>query len=107
MIEKKVFWSSLEYKHTHESPKYPELEGGFVYAFLYAVDVLETVNQINKIFEKNYMKILEVEFVKPYEEDTSWDSEENKQHYASLYQESLNSQDVIFDTFYEYEELDD
>ncbi len=104
MSEKKVFWSSIEYKYEKKSADYPDLKGGFVYAFVYALDVLETLGKINAAFEDNSISILEVEFVKPYEEDTYWDTEENKSHYTSLYKEAEGSEVVIFDTFYDYEQ---
>ncbi len=102
-MERKVFWSSIEYSYLKGSEGFGNLKGGFVYVFTKAYDVKEALANILEEFKGINLEPNEIEFIKPYETELGWETPEQTNHYLSLYNESDSSNETIFDAFYAYE----
>ncbi|MGB5990496.1 MAG: hypothetical protein WBG43_12270 [Marinifilaceae bacterium] len=102
-MEKKVFWSSIEYSYCIDAKEYKKLKGGFVYVFFKAFDVKEALSEIILEFNRIKLKPIDIEFLKPYETELEWESVEITNHYLDLCEKSNNSTNVIFDDFHAYE----
>jgi len=102
-MERKIYWSGIEYLYKSDSEEYGELVGGFVYVFIKASDVREALSKI--IFELNNEKLnpIEIEFIKPYEEELEWETLDKTKHYMELYKKAESSEKLVFDDFYAYE----
>ncbi len=101
-MKRKVFWTGIEYSYMKEAEEYGKLKGGFVYAFVKAYDVREALSKI--IHQLNEIKLepIEIEFLKPYERELEWDTDEQTNHYLNLYKITSETSDVIFDCFHAY-----
>lgn len=99
----KIYWTGVEYSYGKKSDNYKELKGGFVYAFINAIDVREALGKLLKELKKQDLNPLEVEFISPYDEEMEWETNEQTNHYLGLYEEALKSEEVVFDDFYAYE----
>lgn len=102
-MEKKVFWSGIEYSYLESSKKFKNLQGGFVFIFIKAYDVREALAKIEKELTIIKLEPIEIEFIKPYEKELEWETPEQTEHYLSLYEESDSKNKTVFDTFYAYE----
>ncbi len=102
-MEKKVFWSGIEYSYQKGSEGYGNLKGGFVFVFTKAYDVREALAKILAEFNGMNLEPIEIEFIKPYEIELGWETPEQTTHYLLLYEESDSRDKTIFDAFYAYE----
>ena len=103
-MNKKVYWSSIEYLYKKEAEEYDKLKGGFVYVFVKASDVKEAMNIIEVSFSKDNLKPIEIEFLEPYDESLEWETSEITKHYLGLFKKAQNTSEIIFDDFHAYEE---
>jgi hypothetical protein len=102
-MKRKIYWSSIEYLYKSDSEEFGELVGGFVYVFIKAIDVREALSKI--ICELNNGKLdpIEIEFIKPYEDDLEWETSDQTKHYLDLFEKAKNSDNLVFDDFHAYE----
>jgi len=98
----KVYWTSVEFEILNPS-EYKNCIGGFVYLFFQANDVLEAIPKIKKAILEEEFNIIQVEFVSEYDE-IPWDSDEEKKLYDSLAAEVQNTEEIVWDELYTYEE---
>ena len=103
-MEDKVYWSSIEYSYEADAEEYGELKGGFVYVFCSAFDVRQALGDIILKLEKEKLKPIEIEFLKPYEEELEWETEGHTNHYLALYREVCRTKKIVFDDFQAYEQ---
>jgi len=45
-MKNKVFWIGVEYNYSKDSPDFNKLKGGYVYAFVKAVDVRDVLSNL-------------------------------------------------------------
>ena len=102
-MNKNVYWAGIEYIYTQDSLEYNKLKGGFVYAFVGAKDKNIALNKIKKELKNINLAPVNIEFISLYNIDTKWKNEEQTKNYIDLFNESKNSNQVFFDTFYAYE----
>lgn len=95
----KVFWTSIEYSYLDDK----SLKGGFVYAFVKAFDVKEALAKLLAVFTKKKMIPNEIEYIMPYDSSTEWETSEETSKFLKLYNKASKIDDVVFDTFYAYE----
>lgn len=77
-----MYWVSLEFRF-----RYKHGDGykhGFTYVFLRAKDVPACLSKLTKILEKEELKPVDIEFIKPYPNDMSWSDPARDQHYRNL-----------------------
>ena len=94
-----VYWASIEYEYNIAKL----CKGGFVYAFIRAQDAQEAMAKITTELKEQKLTSVEMEFIRPYDEGMEWDEKNDTLKYLKLFKESLSTDDVIFDTFYAYE----
>ncbi|MBU4128176.1 MAG: hypothetical protein KKH84_04555 [Proteobacteria bacterium] len=98
----KLYWTSVEFEILNPS-EYENCIGGFVYLFFKAYDVRDAIPKIeNAISEENF-KIIQIEFISEYDE-IPWDTEEEQKLYDSLASKAQDSDEIIWDDLYTYEE---
>ncbi len=102
-MKREIYWSSIEYSYRTEAEEFESLEGGFVYVFIKAFDVQEALSIILKEFKKGNLEIIQVEFIKPYEEDIEWETPEQTLHFLHLFNKAKDCDALIYDDFYAYE----
>jgi hypothetical protein len=98
-----IYYASIEYNYTKESPKYKIFMGGFVYAFVKVVDSRDAIKNITSSLKEMNIKIKSLDFVTPYDPKIQWDKKEYTKRYLKLYKEAEKCDEVIFDIFYDYE----
>jgi hypothetical protein len=98
-----IYWSSIEYSYASKSSQSGKLKGGFVYAFVKALNTEEAISKVTKGLKHQNIEVKEVEFVSPYDIKTEWETEEQRNNFMELYKEAKSSNDVLFDTFYAFE----
>ncbi len=103
MEENTVYYGSVEYKYKPGSSGYGKYNGGFVYIFVNARDVLDCIPKIEKEFKELNIEILGIEFLSKYDE-IPWETEEEQIRYDSLAKEAHETGDFITDSFYAYED---
>lgn len=103
-MDEVIFWSSIEYIYNKGSEDYEKSEGGFVYIFTNAFDVIEVLNKINSEFKKRFLKPVNIEYITPYDIELDWETSEETAYYLSLYNKAKKTGALIFDDFYAYEE---
>lgn len=101
--ERKVYWSGIEYLYKSDSEEYGELAGGFVYVFIKATDVREVLSKITLSFDDEKLDPIEIEFIKPYDEELEWETSSQTKYYLELFNKAKSSESLIFDDFYAYE----
>lgn len=100
----KFFWAEINYTYDSTHENYPRLIGGQVYAFCYVESVDEFIQSIFAMFKQERLNIDEFEFVKIYNENLEWESEEDAEKYAMILDQAKQSLgEVILDDFYAYE----
>lgn len=102
-MSKRIYWSSVEYIFNEDSPKFGKLKGGAVYAFVKAKDARDSLEKIIKALTDEFLIPVDVEYISIYDTDIEWENDEETSQFMQLYQEAENSNEVIFDVFYEYE----
>ncbi len=102
-METKIYWAGVEYNYDKDSGNYQELKGGFVYTFMQAIDARDALDMLLQALKGKKLAPLEVEFISIYDGEMEWETEEETNRYISLYNEALESGNVIFDDFYAYE----
>jgi len=102
-MNKKVYWAGIEYIYTKKSLDYNKLKGGFVYAFVSAKNKNIALNNIKKELRNIHLNPVDIEFISLYDINTKWNNEEQTKNYINLFNESEKSNQVLFDTFYAYE----
>jgi len=102
---KAVYWSNIEYTYDEKTEEYEQLKGGFVYAFVKAFDAREAMEMILEAFNKENMNPFNIEFVMHYDEEIQWETDEETDRMMALYENAKESNDVVFDAFYTYEDL--
>ena len=95
----KIYWTGVEYNYSDNK----SLKGGFVYAFINALDVRDALEKLLKGLEEEKLIPLDVEFISPYDQDMEWEEKGQTKRYIELYNDALNTEQVIFDDFYAYE----
>ena len=98
-----IFQLSIEYLYTVNSPKYNQLKGGFVYAFVSAIDEKEATNKLHVKLQEYNIELKRIEFVSIYDLNTEWEKEQDKKKYSMLYKRAKTSNEIQFDDFYAYE----
>jgi hypothetical protein len=98
----KVFWTGIEYSYMEDAEEYGKLKGGFVYAFIKAHDVRDALDKIIDKLKIMRLKPIEIEFLKPYEKELEWETEEQTKHYLNLYKQTIKTNDISFDNFHAY-----
>lgn len=101
----KLYWTSVEFDMVDPS-SYDGCVGGFVYLFFKAKDVIEAMLIIQKAIEEEDLRIIQVEFVTPYDE-IPWDSQEDQQKYDALAREAEAGDEVVWDDIFAYESKDE
>lgn len=99
MNNKKIYWTGVEYSYSLNK----NLKGGFVYAFIKAIDVRDALDLLLIRLKQESLIPLEIEFISPYSQEMEWENKKQTKHYSKLYDEALNTDSVIFDDFYAYE----
>ena len=99
-----VYWSGVEYSYRNGSVNPDNLKGGFVYIFLSALDVIDSISKIQKSLNDQDLEPIIIEFIQPYDEELEWEQDEATEHYKNLYNKAKGSLEPIFDDFYTYEE---
>ena len=99
-MSNKVYWSGIEYIYREGSTHSDNLKGGFVYVFVSALDVLDSIAKIKHSFDKQGLEPLVIEFVTPYNEDMQWESDDETMHFRMLFEEAQQSTELVFDDFY-------
>ena len=102
-MEKKIYWSSIEYSYSKNSKEAEKLKGGFVYALIKAYDAREALEKIQSALDNENMIPIEIEYISPYDVNMEWEEEDQTSHFNGLYEEAGKKSDVIFDEFYAYE----
>lgn len=97
-----VYWASIEFSYQEGSKYFGEFEGGFVYAFVQAVDARDALEQFQLEFASRKLGILMVESVTVYA-DVAWPTEEDQEHYDRIATSAASSEEVVFDSFDVYE----
>ena len=103
MKKLKIYWTSIEYNYNKTSDKYEKLSGGFVYGFVKAIDEIEALNKFTDELRNQDKDVKEIEFISPYDIETEWETKEQTNIFIQLYNKAKSSCDVLFDTFYAYE----
>lgn len=101
--QKKVYWASIEYAFLKEAEDYGKFDGGFVYAFVNALDVRDALEKVLISLEQQALTPLAVEAVMPYDKNMEWEKEADTAHYLHLYARASKNEEVLFDVFYDYE----
>lgn len=102
-MEKKVFWSGIEYHYKTGSSSIKKLKGGFVYVFSRAFDVRDALENILTEMNKRGLLPIEIEYISPYDSEMEWEVVKDNKHYLELYNQAAKSDIVVFDDFYAYE----
>lgn len=105
-MNKKVYWAGIEYMYTSNSNELGKLKGGFVYAFVNAYNVKVALSKINKELNQIQLIPVEIEFIEPYNKETKWEKPEQTQNYLDLFDKSQKSNEVFFDIFFAYENIE-
>lgn len=98
----KIYWSSIEYSYSDNK----DLKGGFVYAFIKAFDAREALKKLLPAFDEKGMVPIEIEFIMPYDVETEWETAKETSNFLKLNKAALKSDEVVFDVFYAYEDLE-
>lgn len=101
-MKNKVYWTGIEYKYNQKS-KTNELKGGFVYAFVNSQDARYALKRFLDELASQDLKPIEIEFISPYDIEMEWGTDAEIEHYLNLYNESKDTNNVIFDDFYAYD----
>ena len=102
-MSKKVYWAGIEYAYNQNSLEYNNKKGGFVYAFVKAKEKRIALTEIKKELQNIHLDLINLEFICIYDINTKWKNENQTKNYTDLFNETLNSDSVLFDTFYAYE----
>jgi hypothetical protein len=97
-----IYWSSIEYSYTSKSSQTGKLKGGFVYAFVKALNSEDALSKVTEELKRRDIEVKEVEFVSTYDTKTEWETEEQVNNFMELYKGAQSYNEVIFDTFYAY-----
>ena len=97
-----VYWANFEFSYEEGSKYHGEFEGGYVYAFVQAVDVRDALEQFQLEFAGRKLGLRMVEFVAIYAENR-WQNEEDQEHFDRIATTAANSEEVVFDSFDVYE----
>jgi len=101
--QKKVYWASIEYTFSKEAQDYGKFSGGFVYAFVNALDVRDALEKVLLSLEQQALVPLDIEFIMPYDKNMEWEKETDTAHYLHMCARASKSEEVLFDVFYDYE----
>ena len=104
-MKTKIYWTSIEYRYDEKSDDFKKLKGGFVYAFIKAKDVRDTLEKILDALKMLNLNPVDIEFIKPYDKTLGWETPENTKRYLSLFKEAGKSTTAIFDVFYAFEKI--
>jgi len=98
----KIYWTSVEFtlKQTHTDFK--KVKGGFVYAFVKAVDQSEALIKFKTELDNIQLIPTEFEFVNHYK-DVEWTNEKQEKHFQMIIEEANRGLDVVLDDFYMFE----
>ena len=99
----KIYWTSIEYRYVEQPIGSKKLKGGFVYGFTKANDVQDALKNFIRELKLLNLSPLEIEFIKPYDKSSEWETPEDNKIYLSLVKEAKKTNNVIFDVFYEFE----
>jgi hypothetical protein len=102
-----VYWADIEYTYGEESDEFGNMKGGFVYVFVKSFDVRTALDQILNSLKDEKLIPFHINFVQPYEKEMEWETEEQTKHFFELYNDARGTSDVIFDTLYAYENIED
>lgn len=100
-----VYWSNVEYVYDENSEEFEKLKGGFVYVFVNSFDAKEAMEKILKAFENEKLNPFHIEFIMPYDEETEFETNKEKEDILELFNQAKSSNDVVFDNFFTYEDL--
>ena len=98
-----IYWSSIEYSYASKSSQPAKLKGGFVYAFVKALNSEDALGKVTEELKRWDIEVKEVEFFLTYDTKTKWETEEQVHNFMELYKSAQSSNEVVFDTFYAYE----
>lgn len=102
-MKKQVYWADVEYYYNADYKQKTNLTGGSIFMFMKAFDVRDCLERILVEIKKEDLILHQIVFITPYDVDLEWETEEEKKHYAELYNQALKSDEVIFDENYAYE----
>jgi hypothetical protein len=103
MEELKIYWTGIEYSYAESSSKFGELQGGFVYGFVQAIDARDALAKFDDRLKSENLIPKQVEFISLYDLEMEWETEEQTNSYCRLVGEAQETWDVIFDDFYAFE----
>ncbi len=98
-----VYWANIEYLYEKGSINYGRYAGGFVHAFVRAIDVRDAIKKFENDLNSLYLSIKRIDFVSIYE-DIPWDTEKEQNLYDHLAEQASQTEDVVCDEFFAYEE---
>ena len=98
-----IYWSSVEYSYASKCSQSEKLKGGFVYAFVKALNSEDALSKVTEELKLQDIEVKEVEFVAPYQINTEWETEKQRNNFMQLYNAAQSSNEVSFDIFYAYE----
>ena len=97
-----VYWANIEFSYDEGSKYHGEFEGGFVYAFVQALDGRDALDQFQLEFAGRKLGMRMVEFITLYAE-VPWQTEEDQEHFDRIAASAASSEEVVFDSFDVYE----
>jgi len=100
--ELKIYWTSVEFELKKTHSDFRKIKGGFVYAFVKALDKSDALMKFKTELDNNQLIPSEFEFVKIYK-DVEWENEGQEKHFDMILTDTMNSMDVMLDDFYMYE----
>jgi hypothetical protein len=103
MSEKiRIYWTSVEFKLKNSHPDFNTVMGGMVYAFIKCRDAETALLRFKEELDKLHLIPFDFEFIKPYD-DIEWENDKDTKCSKGKLNEALNSENVILDDFYMYE----
>ena len=101
-MNSQIYWSSIEYTYSSNSSQSKKLKGGFVYAFVKALNSEDALCKVTEELINQDILVKKVEFILPYDIMTRWETKEQQKNFMQLYKKSQSSNEVLFDTFYAF-----
>ncbi len=102
----RIYWTDVEFKLKEKHPDFRKYKGGQVFGFVKSNDSEQAFNRFKEELDVLNFVPFDFKFINPYDLSLEWESEKDSSNFEKLYNIAEDSDDVIFDDFYVYEELD-
>ena len=102
----RIYWTNVEFKFKENHPDSDKYKGGEVFAFVKSKDTQSALERFKKELNNLHYEPFDFEFIKPYDLTIEWEEKSETERYRKLNKITTDSDDVIFDDFYVYEQID-